>query len=149
SRWSPRGAPVRSLIIQGVVILAYLVGTSLVARAFQPTVAASTIGMAGSPMAFGPLLATTELFVETQPRGLQNILYWINLTAGLFFFFFLLTGVALFVLRVKEPNVPRPFRVPLYPVLPIIFCASCAYMVVNSPKESLYGMLVLLAGLPL
>jgi len=28
--------------------------------------------------------------------------------------------------------MPRPFRVPLYPVLPLLFCASCAYMLWSS-----------------
>jgi APA family basic amino acid/polyamine antiporter len=45
-----------------------------------------------------------------------------------FWLFFLLTGIALFVLRRREPDRPRPFRVPLFPLLPLLFCASCAYM---------------------
>ena len=52
----------------------------------------------------------------------------VEFTAPVFWLFFLLTGISLFVLRSREPDVPRPFRVPLYPVLPIIFCAVCAYM---------------------
>jgi basic amino acid/polyamine antiporter, APA family len=35
--------------------------------------------------------------------------------------FFVLTGAALFVLRRRLPAGPRPFRVPLYPVLPALF----------------------------
>jgi len=49
----------------------------------------------------------------------------IDYTAAVFWIFFLMTGVALFVLRRKDPDLPRPFRVPLYPVLPLIFCACC------------------------
>ncbi len=56
----------------------------------------------------------------------------VEFTAPVFWLFFLLSGVALFVLRVREPKVERPFRVPLYPVLPLIFCASCAYMLWSS-----------------
>lgn len=52
----------------------------------------------------------------------------VEYTAPVFWLFFLLAGVSLFVLRVREPDTPRPFRVPLYPVLPLIFCAACAYM---------------------
>ena len=52
----------------------------------------------------------------------------VEFTAPVFWLFFLLSGISLFVLRVREPDVPRPFRVPLYPLLPIVFCLVCAYM---------------------
>src|SRR5690606_25221215 len=52
----------------------------------------------------------------------------VEFTAPVFWLFFLLSGISLFVLRRREPDVPRPFRVPLYPVLPLVFCAVCAYM---------------------
>jgi len=35
-------------------------------------------------------------------------------------------------LRRIDPNTVRPFRVPLYPVLPIIFCVTCAYLTYSS-----------------
>jgi amino acid transporter len=47
-------------------------------------------------------------------------------------FFMLLVGVSLFVLRYREPDAPRPFRVPGYPLTPAIFCASTAFMVYSS-----------------
>ncbi len=56
----------------------------------------------------------------------------VEFSAPVFWFFFLLSGLSLFVLRVREPEVPRPFRVPLYPVVPALFCASCAYMLWSS-----------------
>jgi APA family basic amino acid/polyamine antiporter len=56
----------------------------------------------------------------------------VEFTAPVFWLFFLLVGVALFVLRAREPRRPRPFRVPLYPLLPGLFCASCAYMLWSS-----------------
>ena len=45
-------------------------------------------------------------------------------TAPLFWLFFLLAGVSLFVLRAKEPDQPRPYRVAGYPLTPALFCAS-------------------------
>jgi basic amino acid/polyamine antiporter, APA family len=56
----------------------------------------------------------------------------VEFTAPVFWLFFLLSGLSLFVLRAREPQVERPFKVPLYPVLPIIFIAACAYMLWSS-----------------
>jgi amino acid transporter len=52
----------------------------------------------------------------------------VEFTAPVFWLFFLLSGTSLFVLRVKEPATDRPYKVPLYPLLPVLFCATCAYM---------------------
>jgi amino acid transporter len=85
-------------------------------------------------------------------EGSDGLYAMIAVTAATFWVFFFLTGLALMILRSKDPDVPRPFRVPLYPILPIIFCASCGYMVYGSieakPVESLIGLGILLVGLP-
>ena len=77
----------------------------------------------------------------------------VELTAAVFWMFFCLTGVALLILRAKDPDTPRPFRVPGYPVLPLIFCCWCAYMVIGTvlydPLKSLTGLGILCVGLPL
>lgn len=52
----------------------------------------------------------------------------VEFTAPVFWLFFLLSGISLFALRRREPLSPRPFKVPLYPLLPLLFCASCACM---------------------
>jgi APA family basic amino acid/polyamine antiporter len=49
-----------------------------------------------------------------------------------FWFFFMLSGISLFVLRRKHPSMPRPFSVPLFPVLPAIFVCTCAYLLYSS-----------------
>lgn len=56
----------------------------------------------------------------------------VEFTAPVFWLFFLLSGISLFVLRVREPDTERPFRVPLFPLLPLLFCAMCAYMLWSS-----------------
>lgn len=53
-------------------------------------------------------------------------------TAPVFWLFFLLVGLSLFVLRAREPDIARPFRVPLYPVFPLIFCLTSAYLLYAS-----------------
>jgi APA family basic amino acid/polyamine antiporter len=56
----------------------------------------------------------------------------VEFTAPVFWLFFLLSGVSLFVLRRREPGRARPYQVPLFPLLPLLFCASCAYMLWSS-----------------
>jgi len=56
----------------------------------------------------------------------------VEFTAPVFWLFFLLTGIALFILRRRDPALPRPFRVPLYPLVPLLFCAACAGMLWSS-----------------
>lgn len=56
----------------------------------------------------------------------------VEFTAPVFWLFFLLTGISLFVLRVREPATERPFKVPLYPLLPLLFCAMCGAMLWSS-----------------
>ncbi|MGP1685239.1 MAG: APC family permease, partial [Giesbergeria sp.] len=77
----------------------------------------------------------------------------VDYTAPVFWLFFLLTGIALFVLRWREPDLARPFRVPLYPVLPLAFCASSAWLLYSSLAYTrlgaLVGVAVLAAGVPL
>jgi len=48
-------------------------------------------------------------------------------TAPVFWTFFLLTGVMLFVFRFRS-KAESAFKVPLYPVVPLIFCTMCGFM---------------------
>jgi len=74
-------------------------------------------------------------------------------TAPVFWLTLLLMGVALFVLRRREPGRDRPFRVPLYPLTPLLFCVTSAGMLYSSVayagRGALLGVAVMLAGLPL
>lgn len=77
----------------------------------------------------------------------------VKYTAAVFWFFFLLTGVSLFVLRWKDRDRARPYSVVAYPLIPLLFCLSSAYMLYGSlsyaPVESLWGGAIVLSGLPL
>jgi amino acid transporter len=77
-------------------------------------------------------------------RGFETI---VEYTAPVFWLFFLLTGISLFVLRAREPDVKRPFRVPGYPVTPLVFCATSAYLLYSSIAYTGAGGLVGLAVL--
>lgn len=77
----------------------------------------------------------------------------VEYTAPVFWFFLLLTGSSVFILRIKEPTQERFFRVPFYPVTSGVFCLMCAFMLYSSIAYTRVGALigvgVLLAGLPL
>jgi amino acid transporter len=81
----------------------------------------------------------------------------VKFTTPVFWVFFLLVGVSLFVLRVREPATVRPFRVPLYPVVPLVFCATSAFMLYGSvtyawamrSNEALWSIGILAVGLVL
>ena len=72
-------------------------------------------------------------------RGFETM---VEYTAPVFWLFLLLTGASLLVLRRREPGSPRPFRVPLYPVTPLVFCATSAYLLYSSIMYTGVGALV-------
>lgn len=103
-----------------------------------PTVAViATSGMALALVAFG---AATRGGFSTMVDYLSPV-YW---------FFMTLSGLAVLVLRRKAPAHPRPFRVPLYPVLPLVFVGCSAYVlwasVVYVSSGAIVGVAVLAAG---
>lgn len=62
----------------------------------------------------------------------------------------LLTVVGVIVLRLKAPQLPRPYRVTFYPVPPLIFMAVTIWMIIyllrTRPTESLCGIATMLAA---
>ncbi len=62
------------------------------------------------------------------------------------------TGVALFLFRIRRPDLPRPYRCWGYPVVPLLFVGSSIALAVNTvrvqPRETLAGIAILLLGLP-
>jgi amino acid transporter len=74
-------------------------------------------------------------------------------SAPVFWFFFLLTALALFVLRNKEPDQVRPFLVPFYPWTPLLFGAASAYMLYSSLEYARWlaiaGVVPVLLAIPL
>jgi amino acid transporter len=76
----------------------------------------------------------------------------VDYTAPVFWFFFLLTGLSLFILRNTDTETRRPFHAPLYPLTPLLFCVFCVYMLQSSLSYTgvgaLVGVAVLLVGIP-
>jgi amino acid transporter len=73
-------------------------------------------------------LAVVMLAIVTH-QGFETV---VEFTAPVFWAFILLVGVALIVLRQREPDLHRPFRVPLYPWLPLAFIGVTGWMLWSS-----------------
>jgi amino acid transporter len=137
-KWNVRaGAPTAALVVQASIALLLIVavGTPQGCRAIDGALV--SIGLAALPW--------DEYFggFETLVAG----------TAPVFWAFFLLTGLSVFILRVKDPLKPRPYRVPWFPLPPVVFCCTCGYMLYSSLAYakllSVIGLAPLAVGLPL
>jgi basic amino acid/polyamine antiporter, APA family len=135
SRWHPtRSVPAVSLVTQTAItlFLIALVGT---------TWGRSVINTLVTWIGFGPLSWQGHGGFETLLRC----------TSPVFWAFFLMTAVSLFVLRFRDKTTPRPWPVPGYPVVPLIFCGMCAYMLYSAcdyaGKLIIIGILPVLVGL--
>ncbi len=76
----------------------------------------------------------------------------LTLTAFSSLLFNVLTVVGLLVLRRRRPDLPRPYRVAFYPVVPLLFVAVAlfflVYMPVADPRNTGLGLLLTAAGVP-
>ena len=66
--------------------------------------------------------------------------------------FYALGAAAVIALRIKRPDAVRPFKVPGYPLTPILFVLAASVIVgntiVSQPKQAAIGIAVVLAGAP-
>jgi APA family basic amino acid/polyamine antiporter len=67
--------------------------------------------------------------------------------------FYALTIYGIFILRKKRPDIERPYKTFGYPVLPVIYIllaiVFCIALVFASPTYSLWGLLIVLIGIPI
>jgi amino acid transporter len=153
SHWSRRwGTPARALIVQGIITLVLIAGVSLYEWWNQrdvPLSGVTVVGLMSAPDGFVQLVANAPLIHASSSNTFNTMLEY---TAAVFWFFFLLTGLAFFVLRRIDGDLLRPFRVPLYPYIPVAFCGWCAGMtigvILEQPLVSLVGLGMVLVGLP-
>ena len=103
----------------------------------------------------GALTLLLVLAASFTPDGFSSMVAY---TTPVFWTFFLACGVALFVFRARLGR-PENFRVPLYPLVPLVFCGTCAYMLYSSidyvrfaasfGAAVLAGVVVMAIGIPL
>lgn len=134
--WSPQGAPTRGVLLVGLntILLVSAVETETGRQCVNQLV--RTVG------------SNDGIPWSNFESGFDTLL---SATAPLFWGFFLLTGAAQIVLRIREPLAPRPFRTPLYPLSPLVFMATSGYMmycgVMHVKWLSLLGFLPVVPGL--
>ncbi len=68
------------------------------------------------------------------------------------FIYYGATALGVFILRRRMPDAERPYKVPLYPVVPAIFVLFCAALVVNTivnkPGDAAFGLGLIATGIP-
>jgi APA family basic amino acid/polyamine antiporter len=92
--------------------------------------------------AWGALLAVSGTFDQlTNMAVMSYATFWIPVS------------LAVIVLRRKLPNEPRPFRVPGYPLVPLVFALVMVWIVasalITAPRESIATLVLIALGLPL
>lgn len=77
----------------------------------------------------------------------------VEYTAPVFWTFMLLIGVSLFAFRWRDPNRETAFRVPFFPLTPLLFCATSLYLLYSSLIYTgwggLIGMAIFAVGIPI
>ncbi len=68
------------------------------------------------------------------------------------FFFYGSSALGVIIMRIKHPELERNYKVPAYPILPILFCVFCAVLFINTiiakPGEAVWGLLLMGSGAP-
>ena len=75
-----------------------------------------------------------------------------DLIVFVIWFFITLTFIAVMILRKTQPDIERPYKVPLYPVIPLIAIIGGLYIILNTlivqPENAFIGILLTLIGIP-
>jgi basic amino acid/polyamine antiporter, APA family len=68
------------------------------------------------------------------------------------FFFYGATAAGVFIMRIREPNAERPYKVWGYPIVPAIFVLFCITLIIitcfSNPREAGMGLVLTLSGVP-
>jgi APA family basic amino acid/polyamine antiporter len=87
------------------------------------------------------LFVFVGLFAAFLPESVAG-----DLTSVGTLFAFVLVCIGVTILRYKDPNLPRPFRTPLVPIVPFLGAAICLLMIISLPLPTLasaFGWMVI------
>lgn len=132
-----RGVPFRSLVLQGTLTVLLIV----------------TVGFEAGRSVLDRLAMLVEGGPLPWDRYGDGFSTLVSASAPVFWLFFLLNGLAVIVQRFRDPTQPRPFRVPGYPIPPLLFAATSGFMLYSSTNYARpllpFVVIPVLAGIPL
>ena len=109
----------------------------------------SKVNKGGSP--YNSILLISILACIYALTGQFNLLS--DLTIFAVWVFYVLTFIGVIILRKTKPDLYRPYKVPGYPVIPIIAILGGTFVVINqlitAPLISLGGIIITIIGLPI
>lgn len=141
-------------VIVGFVAIAGLISVLLVTLLGQVRIFYA-MGRDGLlPAAFTRVRATTHIpYVGTLVTGAVA-----SIAAGLLplsllgelismgtLFAFVMVALSVIILRRREPQISRPFRVPLYPWTPLLSISACLYLMWTLPQDTWIRLIIWLA----
>jgi len=136
--------PSNAVLAQGLwSIVLTIAGTALIVIP-PPTAAGGTPG----PI-FGPILTAWNQLNKTPLYDLLFTYVIFGVTV-----FYLLAITSVFVLRIKQPDLPRPYRTWGYPFTPLLYVAAAVLLLGNmlvdpqSRMQALFGIVIILLGIP-
>ena len=152
ARWADRLSIGVGLILLSTLSAYLLTGprvTYAMARAGQfPRIAGRLSTRTGTPVVATMLQAGWALVLLWSGSFDQIVLY---AGVGLSLASLLSVG-AVYVLRVRQPHLPRPFLVPGYPWVPAVYLVATAALIIavfaEEPRIAAYSVLSILSGLP-
>jgi APA family basic amino acid/polyamine antiporter len=113
-------------------------------RAFSWFARTNATGLPVLAIVFQCALALLFIFVSS----FEEIIRLAGFTLGLNSF---LTVLGVFVLRVRQPDLPRPYRTAWFPVPPLIYLFitgwTLVYLVLSDPTEAMVAFGIVFAGL--
>jgi len=96
-----------------------------------------------------PVISLTPLIdvVFILTASFESILVCAGFTLGVNTFF---TVLGIFVLRLRRPELHRPYRTPLYPIPPLVYLGftgwTLGYILLERPEEGLRGLAIIGSG---
>jgi basic amino acid/polyamine antiporter, APA family len=150
----------------GGILISALILVTVLACTHASVISSSRIyyAMGQKRMLFSGLGVLNKSRVPGNSLWLQGIWSSLLVLSGTFdqltdmlvfaaFIFYGATAFGVFVMRVKGPELERPYRTWGYPVVPAVYVLFCIVLVINTlvtqPREAIIGIALVAAGIPL
>lgn len=153
ARWSDPFSVAVGLMLLSTLSAYVLTGPRVIyamARAGQfPRIAARLSGPSATPRIATTLQVAVSLTL-LWTGSFDSLVVYASVGLALFS---MLTISSVYVLRVRRPDLPRPFKTPGYPITPAVYLVFTAILTAAAfrerPRVSTYSLLSILAGVPI